>query len=140
MNVGSKSGEGFSSARRMSAYAGYPPRMQTAQVIGHHAMAGPAQRGEIARLFVAEVFVCAMMHLECAVFPVAIAQAAAEAGGLEFGKARRVLTPTATRDVFVVVHDQFFCSSLELCRRTWSGSQQIAGIIPAKSIAWLTTN
>ena len=81
-------------------------KADAAQMVGHNAMAGPAQRGEIAHLFVEEVCVGAVMDFEGAAGAVVVADPAAEAGSLKLSKPGRVLPPTVTRDVFVVVHCQ----------------------------------
>jgi hypothetical protein len=81
---------------------------QAAQMIRHDAVAIPAERGQIAELFVTKALIRAVMHLDCAEAAIVVTDSAAETGGFEFGKPSRVLTPAATRDVVVVVHD--WCS------------------------------
>ena len=77
---------------------------QAAQVIRHDAVAISAERRQIAGLFVTEVLIRAVMHLDCAEAAVVVTDPAAEAGGFEFGKPSRGLTPAATRDVFLIIH------------------------------------
>lgn len=68
---------------------------QAAEVVRHDPVAIPAERRQIAELFVTKVLVRAVMHLDCAEAAIVVTDAATETGGFEFGKPSRVLTPAA---------------------------------------------
>jgi hypothetical protein len=57
---------------------------QSAQMISNDTMAGAAERRKVARQFVTEVRVGAVVHLESTRLAVVVANAAPEAGGLKF--------------------------------------------------------
>lgn len=73
-------------------------------MVGHDAMAGPAQRREIAHLFVEEICVGAVMNFECAAGTVVVADPTAKAGSLKLSKPGRTVPPTLARNVAAIVH------------------------------------
>ena len=87
-------------------------KTDAAQMVGHNAMAGSAQRGEIAHLFVEEVCVGAVMDFERTTCAVVVADPAAEARGFKLGESGGVLAPTLACDVSDVVH----CATYPLFR------------------------
>ena len=90
---------------------GHPTRVtQAALVICHDPVAIPAERRQIAGQFAAQVCIRAMMNLNRAEAAVVVTDATPEAGGFQLGEPGRALTPAATRDVLVIVHDLVFRS------------------------------
>jgi hypothetical protein len=73
-------------------------------MIGHDAMTGAAKRSEIARLFVPQPLIGAVMNFDCGARAVDVAKSAAETGRLELSKSSGVLSPSATANVFGIIH------------------------------------
>jgi hypothetical protein len=79
-------------------------KSDSAQMIGHDTVTAAAKRGEIARPFVAEPRVGAMVDFDRTAFAVAIANSAAETGSHQFSAPGEVLPPPMATDVSAVIH------------------------------------
>src|ERR1700682_311244 len=79
-------------------------KTDAALMVGPDAVARSAQRGEIAGLLVAQVFVGAVMRLDGDALATVVAQTAAEASGPKFGDSNRRFAALAAADVFSLVH------------------------------------
>ena len=74
-------------------------------MVGDDAMTNAAKGREIARLFVAEPGVGAMVDFDRAIFALAIAKPAAEARGLELSQSRGAIPPASAVDIRLIDHD-----------------------------------
>lgn len=73
-------------------------------MIGHDVAAGPAQRGEITGLLVAELLVGVVVSFDGDALAAAVADRTAKTGRLKLGEPNRIRRPLAAADVMLVVH------------------------------------